>query len=148
MTSTARRVAFRNQPNKCDRCDVVNDDLVVHHKDRDRTNNAPGNLQILCVGCHWYEHHGRQIDESKEQTRQWLAEWRAREDAARERIESTEVTVTLPKALVDMCVARFGGTDISRMIAGRLFQSIGWDVSPYQTLLEQQMEQEEAKEAV
>lgn len=31
--------------------------LVVHHADRDRTNNDLGNLEILCPNCHALEHY-------------------------------------------------------------------------------------------
>jgi 5-methylcytosine-specific restriction endonuclease McrA len=30
--------------------------LVVHHKDGDRTNNEPSNLQTLCKKCHQLDH--------------------------------------------------------------------------------------------
>jgi hypothetical protein len=30
--------------------------LPIHHKDRDRTNNAPNNLEVLCQSCHNNEH--------------------------------------------------------------------------------------------
>lgn len=32
------------------------DDLLVHHEDRDRQNNAPTNLVTLCRGCHTKRH--------------------------------------------------------------------------------------------
>jgi len=58
VTKDYRDIAFRNLPNVCNRCgfDKV---LVVHHKDRDRSNNTLGNLEILCPNCHALEHlHG------------------------------------------------------------------------------------------
>ena len=38
---------------KCEICDL-NDKrlLVIHHKDRDRDNNNPSNLQTTCYNCH------------------------------------------------------------------------------------------------
>jgi 5-methylcytosine-specific restriction endonuclease McrA len=43
---------------KCERCGY--DDkpgiLQVHHKDRDRENNALSNLEVLCPNCHAEEH--------------------------------------------------------------------------------------------
>lgn len=30
--------------------------INLHHKDRDRYNNTPHNLQLLCVNCHYIEH--------------------------------------------------------------------------------------------
>jgi hypothetical protein len=35
----------------CEECGVTRR-LHVHHKDRDRTNNDPGNLATLCGSCH------------------------------------------------------------------------------------------------
>lgn len=32
--------------------------LVVHHKDRNRSNNALENLELLCPNCHAEEHYG------------------------------------------------------------------------------------------
>ena len=34
------------------------DVLLVHHKDRDRTNNSLDNLVSLCPSCHLYVHKG------------------------------------------------------------------------------------------
>jgi 5-methylcytosine-specific restriction endonuclease McrA len=31
--------------------------LVIHHKDRDRKNNALSNLTVLCPNCHATEHY-------------------------------------------------------------------------------------------
>jgi hypothetical protein len=43
---------------KCEECgyDKVPEVLVIHHKDRDRANNALGNLAVLCPTCHALEH--------------------------------------------------------------------------------------------
>lgn len=30
--------------------------LLIHHKDEDRTNNHPSNLEVLCKRCHQVEH--------------------------------------------------------------------------------------------
>jgi hypothetical protein len=52
-----RSLAFRKYPPVCNRCRL--DDrriLVVHHKDRDRSNNAEDNLEILCPNCHAVDH--------------------------------------------------------------------------------------------
>lgn len=35
----------------CDRCPATTD-LHIHHRDRDVTNNAQENLQVLCRSCH------------------------------------------------------------------------------------------------
>lgn len=39
----------------CERCGGTRN-LCVHHKDRDRSNNAPDNLETLCRSCHAKEH--------------------------------------------------------------------------------------------
>jgi hypothetical protein len=41
-------------------CEVCGSDymLAAHHKDEDRNNNTPENIQTLCVKCHAHIHHG------------------------------------------------------------------------------------------
>jgi hypothetical protein len=39
----------------CERCPQTTG-LEVHHKDRDPTNNAPENREVLCQSCHQQEH--------------------------------------------------------------------------------------------
>jgi hypothetical protein len=39
----------------CERCQATAG-LEVHHKDRDPTNNAPENREVLCQACHQQEH--------------------------------------------------------------------------------------------
>lgn len=53
-----RKIAFRELPNKCNRCsyDIHIAALVVHHKDYNRANNELDNLEILCSNCHAIEH--------------------------------------------------------------------------------------------
>lgn len=43
----------------CSRCgyDEHPEILVVHHADRNRANNSPTNLEILCPNCHALEHY-------------------------------------------------------------------------------------------
>jgi 5-methylcytosine-specific restriction endonuclease McrA len=55
-----RRIAFSLvDVLSCIRCgyDKHVEALEVHHKDRDRSNNAPENLEILCANCHRVEHY-------------------------------------------------------------------------------------------
>lgn len=54
-----RKWAFENYPHECERCgyNEVPGILVVHHRDRDRTNHKLENLQILCPTCHEAEHY-------------------------------------------------------------------------------------------
>lgn len=46
----------KQRKSKCERCGSDNH-LVVHHKDRNRHNNALNNLETLCRKCHFKEHH-------------------------------------------------------------------------------------------
>lgn len=41
----------------CERCGFTDAmELPRHHKDRDRRNNDPSNLEVLCQSCHGIEH--------------------------------------------------------------------------------------------
>lgn len=41
----------------CERCNFHNPfALIVHHRDSDRSNNTPENLETLCANCHAIEH--------------------------------------------------------------------------------------------
>lgn len=53
-----RQIALRVREAKCELCgyNAVPEVLEVHHIDRNRSNNQPGNLQILCPTCHAAEH--------------------------------------------------------------------------------------------
>jgi hypothetical protein len=57
-SSNYRNIAFIYHEPKCKRCSYnqVPEILVVHHVDRDRTNNSKDNLEILCPNCHAEEH--------------------------------------------------------------------------------------------
>lgn len=54
-----RRLALKELPNLCNRCGWNQHlpVLVVHHIDRDRSNNKLENLEILCPNCHGVEHY-------------------------------------------------------------------------------------------
>jgi len=54
-----RAKALNAFPNKCNRCgyDELIGILVVHHKDRNRSNSHLSNLEILCPNCHAKEHY-------------------------------------------------------------------------------------------
>jgi hypothetical protein len=44
--------------NKCERCGFEKYQILqVHHKDKDRNNNNPDNLEIVCPNCHFEEHY-------------------------------------------------------------------------------------------
>jgi hypothetical protein len=54
----------RNMIVECEDCGY-NDHpeiLVIHHRDRDRTNNSLFNLAILCPNCHAIEHYAENKD--------------------------------------------------------------------------------------
>ena len=53
-----REIARRHHPNICNRCgyDEYVRILRVHHRDRNRENNHPDNLEVLCPNCHEVEH--------------------------------------------------------------------------------------------
>lgn len=57
--SNYREVAFRDSEKKCEACgfDKHPAAIIVHHKDRDRSNNTIDNLQVLCSNCHMIEHY-------------------------------------------------------------------------------------------
>lgn len=59
--SSYRAIAYRYHPRKCNRCgyDEHTGILKVHHRDRNRHNNNPENLEILCPNCHDLEHFSR-----------------------------------------------------------------------------------------
>lgn len=47
--------ARKHRKSACERC-AATIDLEVHHRDEDRTNNDPANLETLCGKCHRAEH--------------------------------------------------------------------------------------------
>jgi hypothetical protein len=48
----------------CERCGFVGHScqLDVHHKDRNKYNNDPSNLETLCANCHRLEHNTERIE--------------------------------------------------------------------------------------
>jgi len=53
---------FRVRDKKCERCGFnICKILQVHHKDRNRKNNATDNLEVLCPNCHAKEHYMEKI---------------------------------------------------------------------------------------
>jgi hypothetical protein len=69
-----REQALRDLPHHCNRCGWSKHRavLVVHHKNRDRTDNHPENLEILCPNCHAWEHHPSNPDQEIPEPRQDL----------------------------------------------------------------------------
>lgn len=58
--NTYRRKVFATRPKICERCgyDKHEAAIIVHHKDRNRQNDADDNLEVLCANCHAIEHWG------------------------------------------------------------------------------------------
>ncbi len=53
-----RAIAFESHPPCCNVCGYLKhkEILHVHHRDHDKSNNSPSNLELLCPTCHM-EHH-------------------------------------------------------------------------------------------
>ncbi len=60
--SAKRSAAVVRSVGSCQRCghDGSSSRLGIHHKDRDKRNQKPSNLEVLCHRCHMKEHaeHG------------------------------------------------------------------------------------------
>lgn len=58
--SDYRTIAFAAYPKQCMRCGYNKNSaaIIVHHKDRKRSNNDLSNLEVLCCNCHAIEHWG------------------------------------------------------------------------------------------
>ena len=59
FSTVRKQMMARDMIQKCERCgfDEVKEILGVHHKDRNRKNNALENLEVLCPNCHFIEHN-------------------------------------------------------------------------------------------
>jgi hypothetical protein len=42
----------RKNGTQCSRCRFHKENLIVHHKDQDQSNNNPSNLVVMCKECH------------------------------------------------------------------------------------------------
>lgn len=56
-----QRVAIEAHGTACQRCGRDDDTILTHHRDRDRYNSDPDNLERLCRPCHAQEHHGKRV---------------------------------------------------------------------------------------
>lgn len=60
---TTRGVILRDGRDlfKCEGCGRISKDKEHprHHKDEDRSNNSPDNIEVLCETCHMKEHNSR-----------------------------------------------------------------------------------------
>ena len=64
--ATYRNKALRNYGSKCSHCGYDELDIcVVHHIDRDRSNNELDNLLVVCPNCHEGIHKGFFIVENR-----------------------------------------------------------------------------------
>lgn len=57
MSEDYRQKALEHHGDVCQVCEAT-EDILVHHRDGDRTNNELSNLIPLCAGCHG-KVHGR-----------------------------------------------------------------------------------------
>ncbi len=55
--SSYQRIAFDAHGRKCNVDGCTDSDLVVHHRDENRKNNAAGNLEVLCKRHHQLHHN-------------------------------------------------------------------------------------------
>ena len=46
----------REEVGHCQDCGTTKAQLDIHHRDRDKQNQAPANLAVLCHRCHMQEH--------------------------------------------------------------------------------------------
>ena len=62
FTTVRKNMLRRGMLLKCQHCgyDEHPEILGVHHKDRNRNNNTPENLEVLCANCHSLQ-HGKHI---------------------------------------------------------------------------------------
>lgn len=58
FTAARDNIKRNSRLTRCERCgyDEYPEILGVHHKDRNRENNTPDNLEVLCPNCHSVEH--------------------------------------------------------------------------------------------
>lgn len=63
-----RMVALKDRPPVCEKCGVQSTGyrLHVHHIDRNRDNNDPENLMVLCSKCHFDEHKETHINRPRD----------------------------------------------------------------------------------
>jgi hypothetical protein len=53
-----QRIRRELKPDVCEKCGATLPTRIdTHHKDRDKTNNNPSNIMVLCVNCHAYLHY-------------------------------------------------------------------------------------------
>jgi hypothetical protein len=52
------RLKKSKQKRECQKCGIADKRvLIVHHKDKNRSNNEIENLTWLCCNCHYLVHH-------------------------------------------------------------------------------------------
>lgn len=64
MNATLRALLIQAANAECEECHVVGK-VEIHHKDRDRSNNHPDNLAVLCRPCHLLKHPKGSRDKGK-----------------------------------------------------------------------------------
>lgn len=123
MTSKLRRRLLEEAAFHCELCkgsDPSGKHLHVHHRDRNRRNDADDNLQVLCVGCHWEIHRGYSwSDELGAFDTPWTRERVAlngRWATGPKETVTINLDATVLAELRTMAFERFGSDDIGRLI--------------------------------
>ena len=72
---TYRKIAFDNNPHKCDECgwDKFIEVLEVHHINFDHNDDRLYNLRILCPTCHRIEHWEARQEATMDAA--WTPDW-------------------------------------------------------------------------
>lgn len=66
-----REFILMRDDNSCQDCGSENN-LHIHHQDRDKNNNNPFNLKTLCASCHRKTHHREEQLFMKTLLKKWL----------------------------------------------------------------------------
>lgn len=57
--SNEQRYSLIEKAGKCNNCGATSS-LLVHHKNRDRSDNRPENLEVVCHDCHQLRHESQE----------------------------------------------------------------------------------------
>lgn len=108
MSATYRRVCLDTKGEECEICGTT-EEIVVHHVDGDRENNAIDNLVPVCKSCHGKIHTGA---EGYEEWFEQLAESARIYDSTPTVRERTNVNMYLPEKVVNDMKMRHSELDV------------------------------------
>lgn len=103
----------------CELCDY-NQATVVHHRDRNRLNNSPKNLQVLCWNCHYLQHHPEGCDGHKTKERLIVT---FRNKLHKKDIENMAITIAKKEDIV-YASKLVEYTGISRSLASKVLKKM------------------------